>query len=283
MHIRPILESHANDDIKALYQDIKNTLDTTFVPLVFQVMANYPEYFHFIWERIKQNTTDPSFMQLCNEAIHFSDESMPKIYTPSQKMSLFVSHLQPLEKEHILNIVHELRPLNAKLMVITIALRESLKGIPVGVEKIAPTIEQRQQVSESFFSSMFQHVADPTSLQTMTNILVPLTGANALVVSKYPQFFSTIAQEMNEMIKTERYLHIRVLLEQLGLVLISHLTTPLATSYREFMEILRGKPYLDDFLFLLADAFPSKFPFLVLTGAVMKQVLQPQTGLVRTE
>ena len=52
-HIKPIPPEKAGDDIISVYNDINQTLYLNSVPLVFQYSANFPQYFFYLWERVR--------------------------------------------------------------------------------------------------------------------------------------------------------------------------------------------------------------------------------------
>ena len=96
------------------------------------------------------------------------------------------------------------------------------------------------------------------------------------MISHYPDFFAHIATEMDQLKNMPAYLHLRVELEHLTFERIDRFAVPLDCSFIEFMRMTEGQPYTDEILFLLKDTFPSHFPHLVLTTAVMKNALVPK-------
>jgi hypothetical protein len=107
-----------------------------------------------------------------------------------------------------------------------------------------------------------------------TKMLSPLFGSSSLVVSKYPAFFAHVAKEMEELMKTEKYLHERVAMEQQALIRASNLQYPLGCSYAEIASLAGKKPYFSELLYILSETFPTSFPRLLFTSSLMKQVLQ---------
>jgi hypothetical protein len=106
-------------------------------------------------------------------------------------------------------------------------------------------------------------------------------GNNTLIVSHYPDFFATVAMEMEVLKDMPAYLHLRVEMEHQTFERIDQFESPLDCSYVDFLRMTDGIPYTDEILFLLKDTFPSHFPHLVLTTAVMKNALGAKsTGLV---
>ena len=105
-------------------------------------------------------------------------------------------------------------------------------------------------------------------------------GNNTLLISHYPDFFANVAMEMENLKNMPAYLHLRVELEHQAFQKIDLFETPLECSYIDFMRMTEGVSYTDEIIFLLKDTFPSHFPHLVLTTAVMKNALASKTSAV---
>jgi hypothetical protein len=199
--------------------------------------------------------------------------------TPSEKLQNFVRKLHPSEKYEVTEVVHLLEDINIKLMLVTIGIRESLKGIP----HISQLLEDQDSVFEEQLGAIMQR--ERLELQGMnkheitqvTRMLAPLMGNNTLLISHYPDFFANVAMEMETLKNMPAYLHLRVEMEHQTFQRIDLFETPLDCSYIDFMRMTEGIPYTDEIVFLLKDTFPSHFPHLVLTTAVMKNALASQS------
>jgi len=281
MRLKPITLDRAIPEIRYLFEEIKDTLHVTFVPLLFQILANFPEYFLYLWQRIEANLGSTPFEGAYPEIITFAAKAMSEIYIPSSPMSELVCQLNPVEKEHIKKTAVDLAEINAKLLILAIAVRESIKGLAVGAPKLAEKIreQEKKEVTASIFDEFVKERGEPfgsnipLEIQQAGKMLVPLTGSRALVVSDYPMFFTYISKEMERLMKIDEYLRRRVLLERLCLSLIDRLTVPLGSSYKEFLDYTYDKTGSDELAYLLTDAFPSQFPHLVFTSAVIEQAL----------
>lgn len=270
--ISPIPEDKATQDINAIYRDIKDIFTIENVPLMFQYIANYPEYLTYIWERMRNNLLSDTFTVSMDGIEDFAQKAIHEIYVPSSDVAHFITTLPHEEKEHIAQTIKQLKSLNTKLMILTIGVRESIKGIQVGVHKI-------QQYADPWTSANNTHIdtyhdkARPMFTSSENSILAPLFGKTALVASQYTTFFTLIAHEMAKLATTEAYLLSRVTLEQQGLQAVSRFSFPLECSYQELMRMIGNRPHADELVHILSVTFPSQFPKLVLTSAVMKKVL----------
>ncbi len=51
--VKYVEEADANEQVKAIYRDLKNTFDLPFVPNLFKAMAHHPAYLETTWARVK--------------------------------------------------------------------------------------------------------------------------------------------------------------------------------------------------------------------------------------
>ncbi len=275
LHIKPISPEKAEGRVAEVFRDITQTLNIVAVPLVFQYIAVYEQYLFYIWDRIKRNLESDSFKESCAELKEVTYQTIPMLKTPSDQLKNFVWGLHPSEKYEITQVVNLLDDINIKLMLITIGIRESIKGIP----HIAKLLEEDEAYIDEQLGTLMQR--ERLGLQGMnkhditqvTRMLAPLLGNNTLLISHYPDFFATVAQEMENLKNMPAYLHLRVEMEHMTFQRIDLFETPLDCSFIDFMRMTEGKSYTDEIVFLLKDTFPSHFPHLVLTTAVMKNAL----------
>lgn len=274
--LKPILELNASPQITQLYQSIKNGLDVETVPLFFQYVANFELYLSFLWQRIEKNITVESFHESSRRIASFAREAVVSLHdTPSASLTSFVSSLHTREQTEILKTVYQLEKLNSILLLLTLDIREGMKSLFIQTQRL---VQHTDEQTSEYFSNDFRltHTyEEKNELTAPTTLLAPLFGANALIVSQYPEFFGKTSLEMQMLQKTESYLQKRVALEQQSLRELSAFVQPLGCSYKEFMVLTNGKPYISELLYILTDAFPSQFPHLVLTSAVMQKALSP--------
>ncbi len=281
LRIKPILEEEASENIRLTYGDIKQALNAPFVPLVFQYIANFEEYLVYVWGKIKTNIQSDYFANAVTEAIDFTNREIVSIYSPSSRMAQFIHRLQPEEKEHIKQTIHDLQILNAKLLVITIALREGVKGVIIGQEQML-RLDAKQYEVDIFDIFHTKYAKEEKEIEPATRMLAPLFGSNAIAISQYPAFFANIASEMEAFIKQENYLWKRVELERIGMKEAMGLPYSIGCSYQEIMAYAGHKPHLNELLYILAETFPTQFPRLLITTSVMRIALEGKFPLTTT-
>ncbi len=278
LHIRPISEDQANQQVAAIYQDIKQTFGVEVVPLLFQYLAGFEEYFLYVWEKIKRNVESSYFADAIAEITLFAEETIPEVYIPSMTMRQFRLQLPETEVHQLLETIEGLQKINAQLLLLTLGMREGLKGVHIGREFLLQQTsgEVYDEVFDQFINSkiMRENLYQQKELEGASKMLAPLFGSQALQITHYPDFFGKVAEEMYELIKTELYLSTRVGLERIGVMMVDHLSHPLGTSYQEIATFAGKKAYFHELLYILSETFPTNFPRLVLTTAVMKSILK---------
>lgn len=275
LHIKPISPERASDNVSSAYEEIKEMLHVATVPLVFQYIAIYEQYFFYLWERIKRNLLSDGFHESCAEIKEITYQTIGVLPTPSLLLQHFVKGMHPSERYEITEVVNVLDDVNIRLMLLTIGIRESLKGIP----HVAQLLPDEQKTVNEHLDSILQiqrlelQGMNKGELTQATRMLAPLLGNNTLMISRYPDFFASISTEMKQLKSMPAYLHLRVEMEHQAFQRIDKFTQPLDCSYVDFLRMTEGIPYTDEMVFLLKDTFPSQFPHLMLTTAVMKNAL----------
>jgi hypothetical protein len=273
--LQPISEKDAPSEIAVLYQDIKTILHAPTVPLLFQYLGNFPGLYSHIWSRISLNTTTSFYKESSGDLTIFAQAAIDIIYNPSIDASAFVTTLTHEERALIRETITTLRNVNTEMLLLSVALRENIKGLFTETTYLKPLEETEK---EAFIHSLVKETIDQELIDS-EKLLVPLVGSRAISVSKYPDFFAYIASEMEAIIQTEAYLKSRVELEHLAINDANNLPYPLHTSFKEFM-VLGGKDSrLYEMLYLLKDFFPTIYPRLLLTCCVMHSILEEQRGI----
>ena len=272
IHLKPIVEREASARLQHIFADISQTFRTPVAPLIFRYLANYEDYLEYVWQRIKTNIQSQYFQDATQVLTDFAMQKMTEIYQPSHDMTRFIGHLSQEEKHMLQKTVIDLDKVNGQLCVLTIGIREGVKGVFVGQE-VSQYAISRTQVEEIFETFSLPALAEDPSLVAANSLLAPIFGSSSLLIVQYPQFFALCSEEMKILLRSEAYLHRRVLLEHEGLKAVDNLQLPLGTSYAELAYFAANKPYFNELLYILSETFPTQFPRLVMTTQLMKITL----------
>src|SRR3989344_4881094 len=188
--LKPVEEAQASTKVREIYQQIRRQLHSPFTPPVFQLVANYEDYLGYLWKQIGANLQSEAFLNLPPKVSNYAESVTRDWIALHPTLPEFVSKLAPSEKEELKKNADELTAINATLTLLTIAERESLKGIPVGVLKLVSKTSSEAATFSEIAVEKFAHyslapaetVASP--LSPVTSLLAPLTGNQQLAISK---------------------------------------------------------------------------------------------------
>lgn len=279
LRITPIPEQAATEDIRSLYESIKTTIGSDSVPLIFQYLAVFPEYVHFLWEQTSPNLSDPSFQKQTREILRFGELAIASVYSPSPLMELLLERItnQP-EQQQLQQSAEQLQRMNASLYFLSLAVRESLKGKYLGIPQIGAHLSPEEKrtfysVAEAATPVPIRENTAANALQTAAPLTTRSSASTGLTLSLYQKFFSTIEQEMEALMKREAYLSRRVELERFALAKLPLLPYPLDSSFVTMTRQCGDHPLFPELLYLLSDVFPTQTPYKLLASLVMQNAL----------
>lgn len=279
-HLRPIIRDQADIHIQSLYDEVASTLSVEAVPLFFQYLANFPDFFTYVWGKSALNLRSNVFPAMADQMSDIATKAILEVYKPSQTANSFISAISAHERAYLHETAVSVMVLNAKLLVLTIGIRESIKGVFIGQKRIEGHDKRKQdEIGEDVASFLFKpySLRDVSKLKESTitsssSFLAPLFSSG-IAISSLPHFFSHIDHEMHRLLKTEKYLEKRVFLEQQAMQASYRLPHPLGASYQELIRLAGGKPHFHELLSLLVETFPTAYPRMLFTTAVMQAVL----------
>ncbi|MDE2025220.1 MAG: hypothetical protein KGJ07_01885 [Patescibacteria group bacterium] len=279
LHLKPVSKNSSDPLVVGLYENILSLFVVETVPLSFQYLANFPDFFSYVWSKSLLNLHSSVFAQNTDQLISAAVHAIEEIYQKSPTMQEFVERMSPHEKAYLLQTVNSVMRLNGQLLLLSIGIRESIKGVFIGQKLVTGAVlGARIDVEEDFPTQVKQYkprdVFKPEEVRiTSTSSLLAPLFSGGLAVSSLPHFFAHIDSEMYSLIKTEKYLEKRVFLEQLAMQASYRLPYPFGASYQEILRLAGGKPYVHELLYLLVETFPTAYPRMLFTTAVMLAAL----------
>lgn len=281
--IRPVSEEKANDKIKAIYSEIRTTLGISNIPIVFQLLAFFETYFNYIWEKLKPNLTSDSFSSEINNLEQTTSTFLKSIYQPSDILCLFLDQIKKQNQIYDLTqTVNKLTNINTALFLLTLSLRESLKGVNIGVKKI------KARTYEPIKKDVYEHVVFENSTKSSQTLkkqispflkkgIIPKIEGKQLIVIAYPRFYQLISWDFAHLQQKQEFLETRIKLEQDGLKKILNLPFQLDSSFQTVAERAAENKYFPELLYLLAELLPTQAAWKVLLTLMMKIAVNPQT------
>lgn len=270
LSIAPIPEGHESNEITPVYTAIKQVLRAPHVPLIFQYLAVFPTYLSYMWKQVEKNIADPLFLDQTHSIRQFGDHAMGQIYHPSKKIAFLVDTIDTMhQKETILSSVDNLSRVTSILYLVSIAIRESFKGIQLGLKQIGVhTIDSEREIFSDFSADLsLEHVNTQGGDRNLSHT------SQSLTTSYFAPFLREIESEMKELLKRETYLHRRVALEKFALSKLNLLREPIDSSFRTVSQMASSQKAFPELIYILSDLFPTQTPHKLLTTSVMKIAL----------
>lgn len=277
--LTPIPEDQARGETKQLYQEIKLTFGVANIPLIFQYFALFPTYLQYIWQQISQNIADTQYRILVGDIYQFARDAIGQIYTPSIPTQLILENLRTSAEIYELNqFVHQSSQLNASLYLLSLSLRESVKGTHLGIKKLGTNSTQEESiftdVSEGYSPSQNEN-SNPSAPFSQS---IVAKNRGGITTSYTAKFFHCIKTEMDRLIKQEEYLSRRVELERFSVNKLFLLPHPLESSVKTIFHKTSDDPNYPELLYLLSELFPTQAPFKLMATTLMHHTLawQPE-------
>lgn len=273
--INPVSDAEASEGVQAIYSEIASTFKIKSVPLPFRFIANNPKFLEFTWERIKAFIANSEFEKESEQLGNFSNSIINIIYSKSEELAEFISHASTEEKKELMENTKELIVLNAKLTLVFIALRESLKGV-VSDNNLAIDEGKREAYHPNFYPDL-DMLRNPNLAKNNT---LPVLESTSPILIRFPEFYKLISQEINELIKTEKYLKSRVEIEKLTQNIIEDFSVKMKFPFEETIVLLRGHEFSQDIFMQIKNVFPSSYPNNLLTSSLMNSALEEKKEVV---
>ena len=280
MHLRPVLIAEADEPTKQIYQAILQIFSLSSVPVIFQYIANFPDFFAYIWEKSERNIHTDFFIRLVHQLDSECLSSVQEIYIPNNQMNSFIKELSTHEQQYLQETTMAVLRANAMLLIVTIGMRESIKGVFVGQQKLSQVMREYSHEELSDDLALFNQKLHSEKSINIPKQNLSQTGSalmpfftQGLSISHLPQFFQFVDHEMKRLLQTERYLEKRVFLEQQITLAVQNLPFSLGASYQELLRLAGRKPYFHELLYLLVETFPTAYPRLLFTTSMMRVLL----------
>lgn len=281
LSLKPIPEKEASREVAQIYLSIRKTFGLDNIPIVFQYMAVFPNYLDFIWQQALANLNDPEFKNQSKEIEYFAQTSIQTVYTPQTLTKLFLEKIENrAEKFELSKFVNTISQMNASLYLLSLAIRESLKGKYLGIKQIGEKLADEEKSVFNDLSEGFLQSSPETNEKGQNDIRLhkerPLAykSPQGITTSVFAQFFDIMEKEMEKLLKEERYLTRRVELERFTLSKLHLLPHPLDSSITSIFREAYDNPQFPELIYLISDLFPTQTPFKLMASCVMKESLR---------
>lgn len=280
LSLKPVLEKEASREVAQIYLSIRETFGLTNVPVVFQYLAVFPNYLDFIWQQALKNLNDPEFKNQAKEIETFAQTAIQTVYTPQTLTKLFLEKIEDrAEKFELTKFVTTISQMNASFYLLSLAIRESLKGKYLGIKQIGERLADEEKSVFNDLSEGFLHPSENShkgnaDIRTHSTTQLTYKSPQGITISIFAQFFDIMEKEMEKLLKEEKYLTRRVELERFALSKLHLIPHPLDSSITSIFKQAYDNPQFPELIYLISDLFPTQTPFKLMASAVMKESLK---------
>ncbi len=280
LSLKPVPENKASREVMEIYNSIKETFGLTNVPIVFQYLAVFPNYLDFIWQQALVNLNDREFKNQVREIENFAQTAIQTVYTPQTLTKLFLERIEDrAEKFELSKFVTNISRMNASLYLLSLAIRESLKGKYLGIKQIGERLADEEKsvfndLSEGFLHPAEVEIKESTDIRTHSTKQLTYKSPQGITTSVFAQFFEIMEKEMEKLLKEEKYLTRRVELERFALSRLQFLPHPLDSSITSIFREAFDNPQFPELIYLISDLFPTQTPFKLMATCVMRESLR---------
>jgi hypothetical protein len=279
--ITPVGEDEASAEVKNIYSSVRIILGVSSVPLIFKYMAAFPSYFSYIWEQTIKNLDNSFYTQSTKEIEKFACRAIDEIYNPSSLTFLFLKKNTDSAEKKSLNIFSEKNIIiSAKLYLLALSIRESIKGKFLGIKQFGEKItEKERKIFTNFYDGFTSDESEENRKQNnkitddIKKVIISEKTHNSITKSITEEFFQIVDIEMKKLTKTEDYLTRRVELERFALNKLYLLPYPLDSSLSTIIAKGYHNPHFPELIYLVSELFPTETPYKLMASALMMKIL----------
>lgn len=133
VNISLVGEESAPQDVKEIYEDIKDSLKLPWVPVMFQAFAAYPSFLKFIWNQLKPSVRTVQFKLEADRIRDYAETFISEAHIREYKHEdALENNLSIDDLVHIRTKLEAFTYGNPKLLLLAAALKRAIGGITVG-------------------------------------------------------------------------------------------------------------------------------------------------------
>ena len=211
-----IMPDDASEQIKPIYKDIQHTLRVPVVNLIFRTLANYPDYFEYMWQHFSPAFGSNQFEQ---EADNLREKAL--LETVPDATGANWNALQELEKLRAFNdtIFYVLPKL---LLISTTFYEATFRSIPEARVRGGSENAESTQIPLGVAEGTTKvDMVDPESAPDRTKRLFdaikdkhghPLVSSYYRGIANWPDFLEEAWQKIESMVGSDEYVNVKTFL-----------------------------------------------------------------------
>lgn len=257
MRIQPVTEATAVGEVKFAYQKLKQTLNTTSVPLFFLYVGAFPNYLTHIADQLSVNLASPQFQHMMVDFGSDMKSLIPEVIAPSQATNDWLRmYSQDPAYFHFKRDLTQIFTTNIKLTAVFISLREALKSWSIAKHQLPKTsVTQTEDKPVSEYDFIFEDVKLGTAM-VAPDRNTPAAGS-AIMKNRLPEYLKLCQSDFTLALKTNEFWSMRIQLERLFLTSLNLFPNLVFSPINLVYQLTSTYPNFPDLIYLLSEHFPT--------------------------
>lgn len=276
MFVSPISENQASEEVKKEYKKLKEALNTEYLPLFFTYIGGFPEYLNYLTDQLVPNLKNTKFIVLIQEAKKSTFSLIESSLSKNEEIGEWLGRYK--NSPSFYNFQKDLDKIftvNLKSVFIFVALREALKGWAIAAKKLSTSNLSRDEVVSSNQKAK-DFIYEEPSLQVI-NINQrhfanqQISESGKIEKDLLPRYIFLCQQEYNQLMKTEKYLILRVGIEKLIHSSLTLLPEKIISPINIFYKLTEKYEEFPELLYLMYEYFPTYAVQKMMFSGFMKE------------
>jgi len=266
--VQPIRKQQAPPEIRALLDDIQDTMGIPWPPTSWRTYAMYPSAMRLFWERLKPAVASEPFLQEAMRISGYAYREAPSWYKPVYRPDVSEEARRRIQWE-----LDAFEFGDPQLLIQQAALSRALRGQTAGRPGSA---EPRRQVSafrQPEIQLIDEQEAPPDVRRLYEDIKqtleLPLINADYQALAKWPTFLKAAWEDIKEWLQRDEYARFVSDVALMAAEAASRLTPPLRIEPRELQGALPDPGDLEN-LQRIVQMFTHLLPGLIANVALFR-------------
>ncbi|MHB1414453.1 MAG: halocarboxylic acid dehydrogenase DehI family protein [Chloroflexota bacterium] len=266
--VSPVKKESASPEVRAVLDDIQNTMGVPWPPANWRSQAMYPGAMRLFWERLKPAVATQQFLLDSLQITEWAYGDVGKWYRPGYSPSVPESQRQRIEWE-----LDAFQFGNPQLLIQQIALDRMLRGETVGRDEECQPRQQRSAYRQPEIKMVTEREATPQIKRLYGDIKqtlnLPVVNSDYQAMAKWPDFFWPGWDDLKQWRDREEYQHLWLEIAHMGEEAVNRLCPSLSLDQNEVRRAV-GDPGEYENLRRMVDMFVHLLPGLIANDTLLR-------------
>ena len=277
MNVFPLVREgeSADERVKEVYRDLKESLRVSLVDAMFQAYASTPKFLDYAWRRLRPSMLAPPFIEQARKLGELADDGVDGWPISDHAGALHSRNYGESDLRRLREIVELFHTENPKLLIIASALRVALTGEPIGGGGVfhPPDHVDRDKLVRDFRGLHVPMAVEREAPLRVRNTFeeiqrgtgLPFVSTQYRAMGAYPDWLDVFWTDSRPLLSDVRRRELSGRIDRAAQDAARQLPYPLHISAADFPEMVR-----------INDVFCALLPGLLIDTAVARRGLGPE-------